>query len=163
VPAGYDSEKFLSGAAAVRGALSDSRELKAVLGSPGVPPEGKEAVLEALASRAGLDETGRRFLKVVLKNGRLLHLSEILAGIREAVDARAGVAPARITAATELSEAEKSRLVEELSRRTGRKIRASFEVEPALLAGFVARVGSMVYDASAATAIEKFKEEAYGN
>lgn len=162
-PAGYDFEKFLGAAAGVRGALGHSRELKAVLGNPGVPASSKEAVLETLAGRAGLEVHGRRFLQVILKNGRVLHLEEILAALREALDARTGAMPARVTAAAPLSETEKSRLVEELSRSTGKRIRATFDVDPSLLAGFVARVGSKVYDASAAKAIEKFKEEAYGN
>jgi F0F1-type ATP synthase delta subunit len=46
---------------------------------------------------------------------------------------------------------------------TGKKVRATFTTDPKLLAGFVARVGSTVYDASALGAIDKFKEEAHGH
>ena len=123
----------------------------------------KEAILDELGARAALDEGGRRFLRVVLKNRRLGALPDILDAVRKALDERAGVVPARVTAATPLSEPERGRLVEELSRRTGKRIRATFEVDPSLLAGFVARVESRIYDASVSTAIEKFKEEAYGN
>jgi F0F1-type ATP synthase delta subunit len=36
------------------------------------------------------------------------------------------------------------------------------KVDPQILAGFVARVGSEVFDASAVRAIERFREEAAG-
>lgn len=163
MPRDFDGEKFLAGASAVCDAIASSGQLKAALGNPAVPAAAKENILRALAGRAGLSEIGQRFLQVVLRNRRLLHLPEIVSAVRQGLDERAGVLPARVTAATALSEAEKNRLVAELARASGKSIRATFEVDPGLLAGFIARVGSKVYDASIATAIEKFKEEAYGN
>jgi F-type H+-transporting ATPase subunit delta len=68
-----------------------------------------------------------------------------------------------VTAAGPLSPSDADRVAAALSHALGKKVRASFEVDKNLLAGFVARVGSRIYDASALGALEKFKEEAYGD
>jgi F-type H+-transporting ATPase subunit delta len=162
-PQGFDYAKFNEGLAALVRAISGNRDLSAVLSSPSVPGSTKDAVVADLATRAGLDETGRRFLALLRRNGRILQLSEIAGAVREALDGREGVVPATVTVAAALPQNDQDRLVEALSRAVGRKVRARFEVDPKILAGFIARLGSRVFDASTLGAIYKFKEEAYGN
>ena len=163
VPAGFDAPRWTATLRTVAEAIGGSGVLRAVLANPSVKADAKRAIVEALAARAGVDELGRRFLRMLLDNGRIVQLSEILDAIGDALDARAGVVPARVTVATEIDSAARERVSAALARATGRKVRASFTTDPKLIAGFVARVGSTVYDASALGAIEKFKEEAHGN
>ena len=44
------------------------------------------------------------------------------------------------------------------SRRSGEKVELDVTIDPALLGGFVAKIGSEVYDASVAGKIKKFRE-----
>ena len=162
-PPSYDYEKFLASLQSISDALSESRNLKSILANPSVAMAAKEGIVEALSDRAGLDTTGRRFLQVVLRNRRFLEVAEIAGAIRAGIDARAGVVPASVTAASPLAQAEADRVAAALSEAIGKKVRATFDVDANLLAGFVARVGSRIYDASALGALEKFKEEAYGH
>jgi F-type H+-transporting ATPase subunit delta len=159
-PAGYAVERFLEGARAVVRAVAEAPSLRAFLSAPNIPADTKAKTLEEIARRAGLDDFGRRFLGVVLGNRRILHLQEILTGLSEAYDLRAGVVGARVTVAAPIVEAERARIEAALGRRTGRKVRMQVEVDPKLLAGFVARVGSEVFDASIAQAIESFRRAA---
>lgn len=162
-PQGFDAQACLAGLSAVADALAASRDLYALLASPSVATPVKTKILDELGARAGLEDLGRRFLRLLLARGRVIQLHDIVAALRVAVDVRSGVQPARVTSANELSGAEKSSVSAALSRVTGKKVRVLFETDPRLLAGFVAHVGSRVYDASAAGAIEKFRKEAYGN
>jgi F-type H+-transporting ATPase subunit delta len=159
-PAGYDPEPFLEGGAALWRAISAEARLRAFLGSPAIPLEAKQRLLEELGGKAGLDDFGRRLLGLVLSRGRILHLSDILSAIREAHDRRRGVVEARVKVAAPIGEAERGRIEEALVRQLGRTVRMQVEVVPGLLGGFVARVGSEVFDASVAHAIERFREEA---
>jgi F0F1-type ATP synthase delta subunit len=43
----------------------------------------------------------------------------------------------------------------------GGKVKLAVDVDSAILAGFVARVASNVFDASAAAAIRRFREQAH--
>ena len=162
-PPSFDYPKFLGSLRSIAGALADSRSLKSILSNPSVALSAKEGIVEALSERAGLDSTGRRFLQVVLRNRRFLGLSEITDAVAEALDARDGVVPASVTAAAPLAAADADRVAAALSGAVGQKVRATFQVDTSLLAGFVARVGSRIYDASALGALEQFKEETHGN
>lgn len=163
VPPSFDFAKFLSPLRDVAGAISESGVLRAVLANPSVSADAKRRIVETLGTKAGADALGGRFLRLLLDNGRLLRIAEVLDAVREALDAREGVVPAAVRAAGTLDAAAQARVAEALSRATGRKVRAAFSTDPTLLAGFVARVGSTVYDASALGAIERFKGEANGN
>lgn len=162
-PPAFDYPRFLDSLRSISAALADSRNLRSILSNPSVAFAAKEGIVEALSEKAGLDATGRRFLQVVLRNRRFLGLSEIAAAIGEALDVREGVVPASVTAAAPLAAADADRVAAALSGAVGRKVRATFQVDTSLLAGFVARVGSRIYDASALGALEQFKEETHGN
>ena len=163
VPPDFDAAKWTAPMRDVAAAIASNGMLRAVLANPSVKADAKRAIVESLAGKAGVDELGRRFLRLLLDKGRIVQLPEVLDAIGEALDSRAGVVPARVTVASEIDAAARERVSAALSRATGKKVRATFTTDPKLLAGFVARVGSTVYDASALGAIEKFKEEAHGN
>jgi len=163
VPPDFDAAKWTAPMRDVAAAIASNGMLRAVLANPSVKADAKRAIVESLAGKAGVDELGRRFLRLLLDKGRIVQLPEVLDAIGEALDSRAGVVPARVTVASEIDSAARERVSAALSRATGKKVRATFTTDPKLLAGFVARVGSTVYDASALGAIEKFKEEAHGN
>lgn len=160
LPQGYDLEAFLERASGIARAIAADARLKNFLAAPAVPRDAKRNALEALATRIGVDEFGRRFLAVVLANRRILALAEILSAVRAARDRAAGVVEARVTVAAPVGEAERRRIEAALASHLGRTVRMKVEVDPAILAGFVARVGSEVFDASAARAIERFQGEA---
>jgi F-type H+-transporting ATPase subunit delta len=159
-PKDFDTARFLGGARDVERAIAGDPRLKAFFATPGVAADAKTRTLEALSRRAGLDDFGQRFLAVVLANRRILHLAEILSGVTEAHDAREGVVAARVTVSSALDDAERERLEKALARRVGRRVRIQLDVDPKTLAGFVARVGSNVFDASVDQAIERFRNEA---
>ena len=92
--------------------------------------------------------------------GRKRRIGEILAGLSESLDARRGVVAAQVTVAAAIGDEERRAIEQALARRIGRRVRMQVAVDPAVLAGFVARVGSEVFDASAAQAIERFRTEA---
>ena len=158
--AGYDVDGFVARAAAVRDAVSSDPRLKAFLSAPSIPAETKRKLVGELARRVGMDAFGARFLDVVLGHRRLLQLSEILSAIHEESDRRRGIVQGVVTVAAPLDSGEQSRIAERLSAALGKTVRVRVEVDPAILAGFVARIGSEVFDASALGAVGAFSEQA---
>jgi F0F1-type ATP synthase delta subunit len=92
----------------------------------------------------------------------LLEAGQILQSIREADDARQGIVQGRVVVASPIDDEEKKTIEDALALRLGGRVRLGVEVDPAILAGFVAHVGSHIFDGSAATAIGRFKELAKG-
>jgi F-type H+-transporting ATPase subunit delta len=160
VPAGYDVEGFLAAAGTIQRAIAQDSRLKHFLTAPSIPVDAKRRVSDDLAARAGVDEVGRRFLKLVLEKRRIVALAEILSTIRAVHDRASGIVEAQVTVAAPLNEAERARIEEALARQANRRVRMKVDVDPKILAGFVAKVGSEVFDASAARAIERFHETA---
>ncbi|MCC6862542.1 MAG: ATP synthase F1 subunit delta [Bryobacterales bacterium] len=131
-----------------------SDELRNALSSPAVPPARKRAVVSRMAEMLGVSRSVRNFLLVLIDHRRVGLLAEIAEAFDVLLDERLGVARAQVTAARELSDAQKARLQQELSRLTGRPVRLRYAVDPQLIGGVVARIGSTVYDGSVAGQLE---------
>ena len=129
-------------------AFRSSAELRSVLVSPAVAPEKKRSVLAGLGEKLGLGRTTQNFLRVVIDHRRLALVGEMLSAFQALLDERAGIARAEVTAAQPVEETQQAALAEKLSGVTGKRVRAQFAVDPALLGGAVARIGSTIYDGS---------------
>lgn len=160
MPSGYDVDAFLENASAIARAIAGDPRVKAFLAAPAISIDAKRGVLEDLARRAGVDDFGRRFLALVLEKRRILTLGEILSALRSARDRVLGIVEAVVTVAAPVGEPERRRIEEALARQVGRGVRMRVEVDPSILAGFVAKVGSEVFDASVLRAVERFQGEA---
>lgn len=158
-PSDYPVEGFLDRAAVLERAISADARLKSFFRAPGIPQEAKGGMLEELSRRAGIDEFGLRLLRLALANRRIDQIGEILSAVAKESDRRRGVVAGRVVVAAPIGDVETQRLVSALSRKVGKTVRAQVEVDPRILAGFVARVGSEVFDASVVRAIERFREE----
>jgi F-type H+-transporting ATPase subunit delta len=128
--------------------LGGSHELESVLTSPAVPPGRKRAVVGRIADTLKLSRITRNFLYVLIDHRRISGLPDILHSLEVIVDERLGFARAEVSSARELTEAQRTALNARLERMTGKRIRMRFTVNPALIGGAVARIGSTVYDGS---------------
>jgi len=124
---------------------SDAR-LARFLASPSVKRDQKDAVLDTLASKAKLSELARRFVGVLVDNGRVGDLADIAAAFAETKDAALGILPAQTTVAVRLTEVEEGALRSALEKMTGRTVRLTVTVDPEVLGGARTRIGSRVYD-----------------
>jgi F-type H+-transporting ATPase subunit delta len=127
---------------------AESAELRNFLASPAVDREAKHDVLEKLVARLGASKILRNFLFVIVDHGRAHILPEIVAAFQDVVRQRQGIAEAEIFTAIELSAAQKAEFAFTLERLTGKRIEATYSIEPALLGGALVRIGDAVYDGS---------------
>jgi F-type H+-transporting ATPase subunit delta len=128
--------------------VSSSAELANILASPAVPASRKRAVIGRFAELLPLDPLVRNFLYVVVDRRRTPLLRQMPEALEEVLDAKLGLVRAQVEAAAPLSEDERAVLESALSRVAGRRVRAQFAVNPELLGGVVARVGSVIFDGS---------------
>jgi F-type H+-transporting ATPase subunit delta len=129
-------------------ALASSAELRNALESPAVPAGRKRAVVGRIAQTLGLSRITQNFLFVLIDHRRIAALAGILDSFEIVVDERLGFARADVASASEMGETQRGALTTQLERMTGKRIRARFRVDPALIGGAVARIGSTVYDGS---------------
>jgi len=128
--------------------IEESVDLRNLLESPAVRAARKKAIIETLGARLELSKTAKNVLFLLVDHRRMAHLKSILTQFRAMVDEHMGLVQARVTSAQPLSDADRAGLETALAGRTGRKVRASYQVDPALIGGVVTRVGSTIYDGS---------------
>jgi F-type H+-transporting ATPase subunit delta len=150
-------EDALAQLSAFEALLQSSEELKKVLITPAVPGTRKKAVVARLAGPLGLSTVTRNFLFVLLDHRRIGALADILQSLEVILDERLGFVRAEVISASELSETQRSALNRELERVSGKRIRMRFAVDPALIGGAVARIGSTVYDGSVRGQLESLE------
>jgi F-type H+-transporting ATPase subunit delta len=135
-------------------------ELRALLQNPEIDSGVKG---EALASvLADADELVRNFVLLVVEKGRADELDEMVAELDALVAAEEGILDVKLTTAVELSDDEATEILGQIEQVSGRRMRASRKVEPALIGGFVLQAGSYRADASVRGRLERLRRELKG-
>jgi len=96
-----------------------------------------------------LDGEAENLVRVLAENRRLEVLPEIRVQYERLRDEREGTIEAAIASAFPLADAQRTALVAELERHTGRRVKAAVTVDPALIAGVRIAIGDKVIDGSA--------------
>jgi F-type H+-transporting ATPase subunit delta len=129
-------------------ALAESRELGQALISPAVAPSRKRAVAGRIAAILQLSPVARNFLFVLIDHRRITLLPDVLHSFELIVDERLGFARAEVSAPAQLTDAQCTAVQKQLEQLTGKRIRMRIAVDPSLIGGVMARIGSTVYDGS---------------
>ena len=117
------------------------------IGDPNVDTHAlKSAILGILGGR--LDGHGRNFVQVLVSNERLELMPHIRALFEERRREHEGVLEAKIISAMPLGDEQLQSLVGTLEKKYQRQVRATVEVDPALIGGVKIVVGDKVIDAT---------------
>jgi F-type H+-transporting ATPase subunit delta len=141
-------------------AVKGHEELKQVFETPAIPPQKKRALVEALMAAAGdVSPEVRRLLLMLADRDRLMLLTDIADRYAELAFAADRILPAEVVTAAPLDDASRAALVEALGRAAGGQIRMTERVDPAIIGGIVAKVGSVVFDASLTHQLERLRQK----
>lgn len=88
------------------------------------------------------------FLRILIDNHRLAVLPEISASFNELKNAFDGTREALVTSAFPITDAQLGKLVDDLERKFGCRIKATVQVDPELIGGVRIALGDQVIDAS---------------
>jgi F-type H+-transporting ATPase subunit delta len=133
-------------------------ELRAVFDTPLVGPRKKRAMVDALIAAAP-DIGGEvgRLLELLADRDRLMVLGDIARAYTERVMAADRMVAAEVTTAVPIGQERRAALAQALGKATGQTVTISTQVDPEILGGVVARVGSLVFDGSVARQIERLR------
>lgn len=129
--------------------LQDNAELRDVLMNPAYTRAQQTAVVDGLIRSSGnLDPQLVNLLRLLVDRNRISYLPDIARIFRELADARAGRIRGKVTSAVPLQADAVKRIEQALERLVQRDVILETKVDPALLGGVSAQVGSFVYDGS---------------
>lgn len=153
---------FEANLAAFAAVLNGSRELQQALTAPSVPAAGKRGIVTAVAERLGLEPVMTRTLQLMADRHRLGAIDDLLAVFRERLLERQKIVRADVRSAAPLGADAVAAITARLNALTGKTVAVETAVDPNLIGGVVAKVGSTVYDGSVKTQLEKMRKQLVG-
>jgi F-type H+-transporting ATPase subunit delta len=150
-------EALASELAAFQAAVVASEQLREVIENPKLRDK-REAVLQALAQKLGLQKTAQKLVLLLAQNDRTDAYGEVSAAVTALADERAGRMRAHVRSASALSEAQVSRLSRALEKRFAHPVAVGVTVEPQLLGGIVVQIGDVTLDSSIRRQLELMRE-----
>jgi F-type H+-transporting ATPase subunit delta len=129
-------------------ALESSPHLRGVLASPAIPALRKRAIIRSISEKLGLARATRNFVLVVSDHRRAAGLAHMVDAFEQLLDEKLGLVSAEVRSAFELSADQRNELSAQLGKLAGAQVRMRCAVDPALIGGVTARIGSTVYDGS---------------
>ena len=115
--------------------------------------------VEKLAAALALDPEPSNLLFLLGDRNRLGYLAAIVDTFRDLADQHLGRLRATVTSAVKLDDLAAQAIAEKLSQATKAKVLLDRVVDPALLGGVVAQVGSLVYDGSVRSQLEDLRKQ----
>jgi len=143
--------------------FTEHATLERVLLNPAVPVARKRATVAELSARAGTSPVLAKLLLLLAERDRLVLVPELLAAYRDRLLDHQNVVRAEVTTTAPLA-ADRVRAIERgLAGVTGRTVTLAAKVDPSIIGGVVARVGSTVYDGSVTRQLEKMRQKLVEN
>jgi F-type H+-transporting ATPase subunit delta len=144
-------------------AMRTQPEVQALLLTPGVTVARKVQALQVVASSLGLTPLVSKLLVVFAERASLRLVPDLAAAYRTRLLERRNIVSADITTAMPLSADTAERVGRALGQASGKQVLVSTRLDPAIIGGAVARIGSTVYDGSVTTQLARMRQKLVEN
>ena len=132
--------------------------LEKVLLNPAVPVPRKRAAVGDLLAQAKLTPIVSKLLALLADRDRLVLVPDLLKAYSDRLLDHRGVVRAEVTTAVALDLRRADAIRQGLASLTGRTVLLATKIDPSIVGGLIARIGSTVYDGSVTRQLEKMKE-----
>lgn len=121
--------------------------MRALLDSPTLS---QQQAAELFVSVCGqqIDERGKNFIKLLAENDRITLLPEIVALYQNYRADAEGTIDAEVISASEMSEAQLSKIAAALKKRLGKEVQLTLSIDGTLIGGAIIHAGDLVIDGS---------------
>ena len=137
--------------------IGESEDLRRLVRSPVIPAADKRRAMDALLERMEALALTRKFVGVVVENGRLSALSAICNSYRQRLATQRGEITAEVISAKELSDSQRKAIGDSLQTTLGKRVAVDERVDPELIGGLIVRVGSRMIDGSIASKLQRLR------
>jgi len=142
--------------------LNEEADARRFLENPTMAGERRKRLMKEISGALSLDQRVANFIGILVDRDRLPDLEEIVQTYQKFLDEKLGIIRARVTSAHSLDAAQQKDLAVRLERATGKQVRMEVAVDPTLIGGVVAQVGSTIYDGSVRQQLQAFRNRLAG-
>ena len=143
---------------ALRQQLLANPDVGGVLSRPWIKATDRRGIAASIAGESGASRLVQDFAGLVAARGRADHLADIATAYRALLDEELGQARAQVRSAVALADEDKRQLGARLEQVLGKRVILEEQVDPTLLGGFVAQVGSLILDGSLDGQLARMRE-----
>jgi len=142
---------------AIAKAIKESAELKEFLQSPIVKGEIKFSSLNEIFASAQKETKG--LFQLLLANKRFELLNDVALQFNALYDELNGIEVAKVTTAVPMTAELETKVLAKIASFSNKKITIENIVDPAIIGGFILRMGDKQYNASVANSLQNLKRE----
>ncbi len=139
--------------------LSTQAKLHDALKSPFLPAAKKREIADKILEKTAIGAKARRFLLLLVENGRLPILPQILERLPLIWNEERGIATFEVSSVTPLKPTQKKRLEERLASMERSPVALTYKIDPSLIGGLSIRKGNIVYDTSIRGDLERIQQK----
>mgnify|MGYP006266211245 FL=1 len=154
-----DLGKFGADLSAVSQVLAEHAELRLATERAGVADAARIAVMDRVSDQLGVAPQVKKLVALLTRTRKLALVKDLSETYNERLLAHQNIVRADVTSAAPLSPEKAKALQDSLSTVTGKQVELTLSVNPDLLGGVVARIGSTVYDGSVKTQLAQMRQE----
>ena len=148
---------------AIAEAFESSEELRHVLINPAIPLSSRIAVAQDVARAAGgTSETLANFVGVLLENGRVEQLGEIVREFSAMVAHVKKILALEVVSAFPLGDGERREIHDRMQKDFGSMASLSWSVDPSIVGGLVVKSGDLRLDGSVKGVLDRARESLLG-
>merc|ERR1719161_383910 len=141
----------------IRSAYLESADFKLFVDTPGIKPEQKAAALTAVAK--GFSPLSQNFLQLLVENKRIDLVKRMVDEFEKSFQEEKGIVVCKVQTAAQISDKQKKSIVSAMQARAekGKQLQFEYDVSPALVGGFVVKMGEQVLDFSVQSRLERLQ------
>lgn len=152
-------EKVFSDLRALSEIFAKEKETHEFLVSPMITPTQKEDVLKKVLANGNVSKEVVDTLLLLARNERLGAFTELVQAFEKEIDNSNGVSRGTVRSASELAPAERQRIEQTVEKYLNKKVIMTYKVDPTVIGGLVAQVGSYTFDDSISAHLTRMNEE----
>lgn len=150
-------DKTLADLAGFVEAVNEVPALQKLLESPVFTPDDKKSVITALAAKMKMQKTTTRFLEYLAEADRIKLIKEVNEAFQAILADRQNRAVVKFSSAAPVSATDLTSIKKKLESITGKKVDIDAQVDPSLIGGAKAQIGSVIYDGTIKNQIDKIR------
>ncbi len=158
-----DSDRIDAELSAIAQAMTSDPGIARLLGPSALPPGRKIEALRALALKAGLSDEVTKLLVLLAERDQLDTIPALASAFHARLMEKRNIVSAEITTAVPLPAEAADAIARRLGEVTGKRITLSARIDPSIIGGVVARVGSVVYDGSVTGQLARMRQKLVEN
>ena len=152
-----NEEKYLSDLRTVKSILDSEPDYIELLRSPAISKDEKLTLIDN-AFAGGINDHVVSFIKIMCENNRIDELYTCFDVYEKLYNDVKRVIVANVTSAVELSESEKSKIIEKLEKKFGYKVELVCQIDEKIMGGIIIKTEDTIIDGSLKRKMRDVKE-----